>query len=134
MIFYFDFLVKIRLSNHRPKWMFDNWLSKEYTNRVNEFIIFASTKNYNDFIKYPCVRCYYINRIKATKIKYHLFMALIKGIHDGHGPVKSNYLIHLAIIKLKASNSQMTWVWMIKSGMWCSMGRNMLLVIRMTKT
>ena len=44
---------------------------------VDKFIRFVYVENNNDFIKYPCVRCYYANRMKANNVKDHLlFMTL----------------------------------------------------------
>ena len=81
-----------------------------YSNKVNKFIRFAYVGNNNDFIKYLCVRCY-VNRMKGNDVKDHLlFMTLTKGIHNGYGMMKPNYLLCLAIIKTRVSGTQRIWV------------------------
>ena len=49
--------------------------------------------------------------ISQKKKKIYLFIAMIKGIHDGYGMVKVNYLVCLVIIKAREDIKMMKfWV------------------------
>ena len=81
--------------------MFINQLSEKYVNGVKEFIRFVGFRNSNDLTRYPYMRCYCVNRIKAKKIKNHLFiLPFTKGIHHRYGMVKMNSLVCLVINKI----------------------------------
>ena len=61
--------------------MFTIQLNEEYSNEIHEFIRFACTGNDDVLIKCTCKRCWCINKMKAKKVKDHLF---IHGINKGY--------------------------------------------------